>query len=65
MLMMNLPRIKSRCCATYLFLVCQEITRKVLHHLNYERDQGDGVADWAPISCLVGRLDAHLLPLFS
>jgi hypothetical protein len=34
MLMMNLPRIKSRCCATYLFLVCQEIIRKVLHHLN-------------------------------
>jgi hypothetical protein len=34
MLMINLLRIKSRCCVTYLFLVCQEITKKVLHHLN-------------------------------
>jgi hypothetical protein len=53
MLMINLLRIKSRCCVIYLFLVCQEITRKVLHHLNSERDQGDGVADWAPVSYLV------------
>ena len=63
MLMMNLPRIMSRCCATYVFLVLSRNNQEGAAPSKSGKGIKEwGLAVWAPLPFLVGRLGVLLPP---